>query len=278
MRGAVLAGVLGAVFAWGCAPQAVQTPSAPAPVPQTFASPPPAVERAEVPARPPSGVHNPDAFPEQDYRRAAAHGASIFRVDSAKSSVVVEVRRAGSLGRLGHDHVVASHDVRGYVDPVGGRADLYVRLDQLVVDEPALRKDAGFDTDPSLEAIAGTRHNMLDRTLDADRYPFAMIGVRMVDASLPPRERGVNTGGARTPENIDVTIVLHGETKTFRVPAQMTRDSGYIDVAGEIAFKQTDFGIVPLSILGGAIAVQDEVRLRFRILSRRLRKDLDPAL
>ena len=278
MRGPVLATVVAAVFAWGCAPQPVQVPSAPAALPHSFEPPPAAAERPEMRTRPSAGVEAPDAFPEQVYRRAAAQGAPIFRVDSAKSTVVVEVRRAGSLGRLGHDHVVASHDLRGYVDPGARRADLYVRLDELVVDEPALRKDAGFDTDPSPEAIAGTRHNMLDRTLDAGRYPFAMIGVRMVHTSLSPREWGGDSGRAHAPENIDVTIVLHGEKRTFRVPVQMTRDSEYIDVAGEIAFKQTDFGIVPLSILGGAIAVQDEVRLRFRILSQRLRKDRDPAL
>ena len=52
------------------------------------------------------------------------------------SRIVIEVRRGGTLAQLGHDHVVVSHDVAGYVAPAEGRADLYVRLDRLVVDEP----------------------------------------------------------------------------------------------------------------------------------------------
>jgi hypothetical protein len=41
-------------------------------------------------------------------------------------------------------------------------------------------------------------------------------------------------------------------------------------VSGRLAFEQTDFGITPYSLLGGAIAVRNEVDLRFRIIARRL--------
>src|SRR6266542_867810 len=90
---------------------------------------PPVRERAPA-AAPPA------EFPEGYYLEALAQGKPVFRVDSRESLVVIEVRRSGSLARLGHDHVVASHDVRGFVAPNAKRADLYVRLDSLVVDEP----------------------------------------------------------------------------------------------------------------------------------------------
>ena len=153
-------------------------------------------ERAASPAT------GPDGSPEQAYVRDAAAGRPVFRVDPASSIIVVEVRRAGSLARLGHDHVVASHDVRGYVEPDAGRADLYVALDRLAVDEPALRKHAGFDTEPTAEAIAGTRRNMLEKTLETDRYPYASIAVH--------RSAGATAA--------DVSIALHGTTRTMRVP------------------------------------------------------------
>jgi len=53
-----------------------------------------------------------------------------------------------------------------------GLADFYVPLEQLVVDEPGLRTEAGFDTQPSPEAIEGTRRNMLTNTLDAETFSF----------------------------------------------------------------------------------------------------------
>src|SRR6266851_10521583 len=114
---------------------------------------PPVRKRAPAPAGPPAD------FPESYYREAAAQGKPVFRVDPAESLIVIEVRRSGSLARLGHDHVVASHEVVGYVAPDEGRADLYVALARLAVDEAALRAEAGFDTQPAGSDIEGTRAN-----------------------------------------------------------------------------------------------------------------------
>lgn len=204
--------------------------------------------------RPPGPAEGgpPPGFPEREYRQAAAAGRTVYRVDPARSLVVIEVRRGGSLARLGHDHVVASHDVQGYVLPGAGRADLYVRLDRLVVDEPDLRKQAGFETKPTAEDIAGTRRNMLARVLDAERYPFALVGVQNV--------RGADASRVAT-----VAITLHGATRTMEVPLAVEAQAASMVVSGEVTLAQTDFGIVPLSILGGAIEVQDALRLRFRI-------------
>src|SRR6266705_3022998 len=131
---------------------------------------------APAPAAPPA------EFPEGYYLEALAQGKPVFRVDSRESLVVIEVRRSGSLARLGHDHVVASHEVGGYVAPGEGRADLYVQLERLEVDEAALRAEAGFDTQPTQLDIDGTRANMLVRVLEADRFPFALIRVSGADA------------------------------------------------------------------------------------------------
>src|SRR6186997_2340923 len=69
----------------------------------------------------------PDSFPDAYYLDAARRGQPVYEIDARSSSVVIEVRRAGTLAQLGHDHVVVSHDVAGYVAPVANRADLYVR-------------------------------------------------------------------------------------------------------------------------------------------------------
>jgi len=207
----------------------------------------PQVPRPESPA----GLQPAD-FPEAYYREAAAQGRAVLRIDPAGSLVVIEVRRAGSLARYGHDHVVASHDVQGYVAPDAGRSDLYIPLERLVVDEPALRAESGFDTQPSESDIAGTRNNMLDGVLDAREYPFAVIRV---------------TGAAEASgtANLRVAIVLRGVEKEMQVPAKIESGPGEIVASGRFALNQTDFGLVPFSILGGAIQVQDRLELRFHI-------------
>ncbi|MFC5300881.1 YceI family protein [Azospira restricta] len=209
---------------------------------------PPEEAALAPPAEPPAG------FPAADYRRAAAAGHRVLQVDPAQSRIVVEVRRDGPLARLGHDHVVASHDLRGQVDLDAGRADLYLALARLVVDDPAQRAAAGFAEPPDERAIAGTRRNMLTRVLDAGRFPFATIAVRR-DAPDAPTVRAA--------------ITVHGATREFDVPVSSETLADGIAVAGRIDFRQSDFGIVPLTALNGALRVADRLDLHFRIVARR---------
>lgn len=209
------------------------------------APPPPSPPAAAIPP-------TPAEFPEAHYRQAEAAGRQVLRVDPARSLVVIEVRRAGVLAGLGHDHVVASHDVRGFVDAQAGRADLYVPLQRLAVDEAGLRAEAKLDTQPSPDAIEGTRRNMLEKVLDAERYPFALI--RATRASADPAK-------------LDVAITLHGTTRRFDIPLQMETLPDGLAVSGRLTFNQTDFGLTPYSVLGGALRVEDRLELRFRIVA-----------
>ena len=152
--------------------------------------------------RPPVvGGQAPDGFPISYYQQLSQRGSEVLQIDPAQSSIVIEVRRAGSLANLGHDHVVASHDVRGFVAPGETRADFYVRLDQLVVDEPALRAEAAFETQPSKSAISGTRENML-RKFNAEEHPYAVIAVTRV------------TADATAMQQLETSISLNGVTRT----------------------------------------------------------------
>ena len=208
--------------------------------------------RVEAPIAP------PPEFPESHYQQALKAGQPVYRVDPGASLVVIEVRRGGSLARLGHDHVVASHDATGWVAPGEGRADLYVAVARLVVDEPGLRKEAGFDTQPTESDIEGTRSNMLGHVLEADKFPYAVIAVKGADAK-------------EKKPTLDVAITLHGRTRSFQVPAEVEAEKKTITVSDKLAFNQTDFGITPYALLGGAIAVKDGLALRFRIQAKRLR-------
>src|SRR5436190_3668259 len=173
---------------------------------------------APAPAAPPAD------FPEGYYREALAQGKPVFRVDPAESLVVIEVRRSGSLARLGHDHVVASREVVGYVAPDEGRADLYVALARMQVDEPALRAEAGFTTQPSEADIEGTRSNMLEKVLEADKFPFALVRVTGIRAA---------TQGAP----FEVALTLHGTSRSFEiVPESAAAEGARVALTGRLSF------------------------------------------
>lgn len=189
------------------------------------------------------------------YQQQAQAGQKILRIDAAQSLITITVRRGGALARLGHDHVVASRTLEGFVAPDAGRADFHFRLDQMSVDEPALRTAAGLDTQPSAEAIEGTRTNMLNRVLEAASFPVVML-------------RAERLG---TAERVRLAVTLHGVTRSVDVPTQITQVNGTLTASGELRLLQTEFGITPMSVMGGAMTVQDPMELQFRIVATPLR-------
>jgi polyisoprenoid-binding protein YceI len=175
-----------------------------------------------------------------------------LRIDAAQSLIAVTVRRGGVLARLGHDHVVASHAVSGTVTPSRNVADFQFRLDEMKIDEADLRQIAGLAKQPSADAIEGTRHNMLTKVLDAARYPLVQVHAERTGADQP----------------LQVAITLHGVTRTLAIPVVQREENGVIRVQGTVNLKQTDFGLTPFSVMGGAMAVQDQMELRFDLTAR----------
>ncbi|SCK29456.1 YceI-like domain-containing protein [Variovorax sp. HW608] len=202
-----------------------------------------------APARAPQG------FPVDVYERLAAQGEAVYRVGPADALVVLTVRRGGSLGRLGHDHVIASRSMQGFVAPAQGRADLYMPLAELTVDEPALRTEAGLDTQPTASDIEGTRTNMQDKVLRVQEFPYALVQVRGVDAKTQPA-------------SANVSITLLGTTRTSTMPLILVTTQDALRAIGMTELKQSEFGIAPFSLLGGALQVEDAFKVRFDIRAR----------
>lgn len=202
---------------------------------------------------PPAAVSPPSAMPASVRVDTPASSEKLLQIDTQATLVTITVRRGGALARLGHDHVIASRTVTGWVAPEPGQADFQFRLDAMTVDESGLRARAGLETTPSGDAIAGTRHNMLVRVLDAERYPLVRVQAR-----LQP--------GAQA---VDAAITLHGVTRAVTVPVRLEQagDGKSLRASGALVLKQSDFGIVPFAILGGAMAVQDPMELAFDIVA-----------
>jgi polyisoprenoid-binding protein YceI len=211
----------------------------PPPAASPVATPTPAPARMPAPAPAPSVAPPADAGP-------------LLQIDSMQSLIVVTVRRGGVFARLGHDHVVASHAISGTVAPSRNVADFTFRLDEMKVDEADLRQIAGLAKQPSVDAIEGTRYNMLNKVLDAERYPLVRVHAERIAADQP----------------LQASITLHGVTRTLAIPVVLREENGVINVQGTIKLKQTDFGLTPFSVMAGAMAVQDEMELRFDLTAR----------
>ena len=177
-----------------------------------------------------------------------------YEVVTERSELRIVIRPEG---RMGHAHVMGGEAITGEVvlpaEHHDAWLDLAVQVDALQVDEPAWRTDEGFDPDMSERAIEGTRENMLSgEVLNAEAHPVIRI------------RAGEATGPAWQPD-VRARITLAGETRERTVPVSVHRDDDELEVTGRFRILQTEFGIEPFSALGGALRVDDEVLIRFRI-------------
>ena len=209
---------------------------------------------ATAPATPSSSVAAPSpADPFAALEQARAAGQDVLAIDHVKSVVAITVRRGGTLARLGHDHVIASHSVEGYVAPGMQKTALRFKLSEMVVDEAPLRALAGLPPPPSTDAIFATRRNMLEYVLEAEKFPWLVVQAEQASGN---------------PALLNADITLHGETRRYSVPVAIERKDGALRATGAFNVKQTDFGIKPFSVMGGAMVVQDQIELRFDISAR----------
>jgi hypothetical protein len=190
---------------------------------------------------------------------AIPDGAQRFAIDPAQTVVTVIVRRAGPFARLGHDHVVTSADESGEAwlaaTPAASGFVLRLPVERFEVDLPADRAAAGPEFAAAVPdgARAGTRQNMLRaEVLDATRQ--SLIEIRSVSADGPWPNPLVRIG-----------IVVRGVESQVEVPVVVERTPGSFTARGTLQVRQTDFGITPFAVGGGAIQVADGLEIRFEI-------------
>jgi polyisoprenoid-binding protein YceI len=206
----------------------------------------------------------PSDFPESIYSEYSQAGSgTVYKVDSAASEILVTVRRGGIMASLGHDHIVASHDLQGYIFLDGGssqnpscRADFYAPIANLEVDNAELRRAANLATTPSAKDIAGTTSNMF-KSVEAAEFPFARL-------------HSSDCLRALSGEHSEIVLSIHGVDRKRNLAIAIEEVSeNKIILSGEFSALQSDFGIQPFSIMNGLIKVEDKLELSYRIEARK---------
>ena len=186
-------------------------------------------------------------------------GTQALQVDPDRTVVTVIVRRAGPLARLGHDHVITSADEAGTVwlgsTPADSSFELTLPVERFDVDLPEARAAAGpeFAAPVPDDARDGTRHNMLRAAvLDGEHFPTITL-------------RSTAATGDWPQPIVRVAVTLKGVEREQEIPVVVERDADGVIARGELRLNQTDFGITPFSVAGGAIQVADTLEIRFAI-------------
>lgn len=195
----------------------------------------------------------PADVPSDQY---SATGTDVYRVDSQQSQILIKVRRGGLMAKLGHDHIVSSDQLQGFIqlDSAKGlcEAAFFVPLGLLEVDNQLLREQAQMDTEPSAADIAGTKSNML-KSLEAHLFPFAQM-------------RSSDCSNLLAGDRVAVELELHGVTLRRQLSINWQQVSPQTLVAsGSFSILQSDYGITAFSIMNGLIKVEDRLDISFQV-------------
>lgn len=161
-------------------------------------------------------------------------------IDTSRSVVTIEVKKAGIFSAFAHDHQIAAPLAGGTVDIPGRMVELRFKSMLLQV------RDRGI----SEKERADIQSTMLGaEVLDAQRYPEIVFR----STSVEPAGQGL--------WKVDGDLSVHGQTHP--VSADVRDNSGHY--TGSLLLRQSEFGITPIKIAGGTIRVKDEIRINFDI-------------
>lgn len=207
-----------------------------------------------VPVAPPSAIGAP-AYPSD------LQGARLYQIAADRSSLHVLVYRGGTLANLGHNHVMSSPAINGYIwlNNAVERSgfDVVVPVAKLIVDDNDARaaEGADFPLNVSDEARTGTQRNMLSAALlDGEHYPVVRLKSTSIAGTLPVVQ-------------VRLQLTLKDQTRSFTLPVAVAATAQQLQARGEFELKQTDFGIKPFSVAMGALQVQDTVRIKFDLVA-----------
>ena len=167
--------------------------------------------------------------------------AQSVQIDSSKSVVSIRVFKSGVFSGFAHDHVVQAPIASGAID-LNKRS---VTLTFNVADMKVLDQGA---SDSERKEIDATMKG--PKVLDGTQYPTISF------ASSAVTDSGANRS------QVTGALKLHGTSHQVAIPVTL-HDGKY---TGSVTLKQTDYGITPVKIAGGAVRVKDEITIEFSIV------------
>jgi polyisoprenoid-binding protein YceI len=208
----------------------------------------------------------PNLHPQAAPPPAIAAPAAVsvrYRVDAARSEVLILVYRDGRLATLGHNHVLAVRELSGEIVVAADVTQSSWQLDfpvaALSVDEPQLRaaQGADFQTTVDAAAIAGTRDHMLGPLLlDAAHYPAIHLQSEQVRSEAD---------GLR----VSTRIVVRDHAAEVELPVALETSPETLTASGEFDLTHAELGLTPYSIALGALRVADRMHVRYRLVAQR---------
>jgi polyisoprenoid-binding protein YceI len=184
----------------------------------------------------------------------AQEGTSVqYRIDGNKSTLTVRAFATGLLSSLGHDPVISAPGLEGEIlfDPAAieqSSLRLVVQASSLTVTNDISSKDR-----------AEIDRRMQEEVLESDSFPEVVYQTTKISAS--------KTGEGQYWANLNGELTLHGLTSPQSVSARFSITGDRLRATGEFTVRQSDYRIRPVTAVGGAIKLKDELKFAFDIVA-----------
>jgi polyisoprenoid-binding protein YceI len=179
----------------------------------------------------------------------------LYTINAMVSRFTVQAFASGLLSAFGHNPKIEIRDLKGEIhfDPAHiekSTMHLVIRADSLTVADNISDKDR-----------RDIENDMRQKVLETAKSPEIVFDVASVTVNK------VNDGQSNV--TLNGQLSLHGVTRGQKVPATLVETGDMLRAFGEFSLQQTDYGIKPVSAVGGGLKVKDEVKFTFDIVARK---------
>jgi polyisoprenoid-binding protein YceI len=170
---------------------------------------------------------------------AATVDHRVIPIDLERSKMTVFVYKEGLFAFAADNHEVNAPIASGSFDDATKIVNIKVDAGRMQVQDPPSRRDK-------------VQANMVGpEVLDVAKYPE--IAFHSTNIALNDPNHWTVTGD----------LTLHGQTRSV-VLQVVKKDAASFTGSGTV--RQTDFGIAPIKIAGGAVRVKDDVKVEFEVV------------
>ena len=195
-------------------------------------------------------------IPETKEQPATVEGsAGVFVIDGRSSRFTVRAVAAGMLSAMGHNPTIGIRDFSGELkfSPEqlnAGAFRLAIRSSSLAVQDDISDRDRR-----EMERL------MNEEVLESAKFPEILYESAQISVST--------MGDALYSAQMNGELTLHGIKRSVPITARVAMMGSMLRASGNFALRQSDYGIKPVTVAGGALKLKDELKFSFEVVARK---------
>jgi polyisoprenoid-binding protein YceI len=177
-----------------------------------------------------------------------------FATDKTASRFTVQAFATGMLSVFGHNPTIAIRDydceIQFTPDTVeNASVHMTVRTSAMEVADEMKNDDR--------KKLEDAMHNQV---LEVGRFPTAVFESKQIAVQ--------KQNGDQWQAHVNGELTFHGFTQNLLIQARVMYMGTLMRIAGEFPLRQSDYGIKPVSFVGGALRLKDDLKFSFELVAR----------